>query len=149
MDSSQFDIMSTQILGTQEEILGTQDEISGTPVPKHVYSWLVLFSWTAGLKEPFQLFPMSQFVDTEIRPAWITSQLVAKSRIRKLKPLTSLPGQTMSLFAKMETGTKKIKHNYVHIFFLFFDFTEINFRIILYLIYFLSNSAGTQIEHRP
>ena len=97
--SSEVDIMATQY---DDPTQASQD--SKQVVPKHTYSWVVLFHWTDGMQNPFQLYPLSKFSGHEIRDAWITSQLVAKSRCRKMKPLACFPGQYVSMFAKMERG---------------------------------------------
>lgn len=68
------------------------------------YSHLIFFNWSSGLTKHFKTFPISEFSEDEIRPGWINYQMRFESRCRPLKPLRKLPGQTVSLFAKIEKG---------------------------------------------
>lgn len=69
------------------------------------YSILVLFNWGEGIVEPFKVYNKNVFDTSEIRDEWLRSQLVPKSRFRKLKPTKAFGDQKMSIFAKIETGT--------------------------------------------
>ena len=73
--------------------------------------WLILFHWSPHKHDPFQAYLISQFPESDIRRAWIENVLTAKWRKRRLNPLSILPGETLSLFAKVESGKK----NYIFI----------------------------------
>ena len=73
-------------------------------VVQKVYNQMILFNWGYGNNSPFEVHHKSRFQDTEIRPNWLKYQLVPKSRLRKLKPIKSMPNQILSLFAKIEMG---------------------------------------------
>lgn len=68
------------------------------------YDQLVFFNWARDCDDHFFIVNVSSFQSTEIKEAYYKYQLVAKSRIRKLKSLKSYPGESLSLFAKIEKG---------------------------------------------
>ena len=114
MESSQVDIMASQLPDSE---VATQLISSSAPSgsTSHKYSHLVLFNRGNGVKSPFKKFPKKQFFISEIRDEWIKYQMQANSRKRKLKPISSLPGVTMSLFAKLESGMFLKSLTYLHL----------------------------------
>lgn len=71
------------------------------PANIYIYGYIILFNWGEGLKKPFKIFPRKAFAK-EIKDRVIEKELPDKFRVKKLKPFTSLPGQILSLFAKVE-----------------------------------------------
>lgn len=67
-----------------------------------IYGFVILFNWDEGIQRPFKLFPRKAFKNDDIKDRCYDQHLVDKFRIKKLKPLKPLPGQRMSLFAKVE-----------------------------------------------
>lgn len=81
------------------------DENLSCPVkPLKNYVYVILFNWKEDLKKPFKMFPRKAFTQDEIRDDIIAKQLPNLFRLKKLKPLKPLPGQRMSLFAKVEAS---------------------------------------------
>lgn len=70
------------------------------------YSFVILYKWCVKTKRPFKVFSRTSFKKSEIREFWLKHQLEDKFRLRKLKPISSLPGQKCSIFAKMEKSIK-------------------------------------------
>lgn len=69
------------------------------------YDRVILFNWDHWPNRlPFQSFPKTHFLPGEISLEWLKYQMVPKSRMRKLEPFKSLPGQSLSMFAKVEQG---------------------------------------------
>lgn len=66
------------------------------------YGHVILFNWDEGVQRPFKMFPRKAFGSEEITDRCYNKDLSNDYRIRKLKPLKPLPGQKMSLFAKVE-----------------------------------------------
>lgn len=71
---------------------------------EYLYEFVILFNWDVDLREPFSYHKISLFTDKDIKPQWISKNLRLESRVSKLKNLSPFPGQTMSLFAKIELG---------------------------------------------
>lgn len=61
------------------------------------YKWVVMFNWNG--KSPFKAFERDMF--KEIKDEWISGQLKATSRAKKLM-VSTLPAQTVSLFGKVD-----------------------------------------------
>lgn len=66
--------------------------------------WVILFNWSHKVEKPFEAYLTKQFAVSEIRNNWIEKVLTSKWRKRRLLPISSLPGQDLSLFAKVEEG---------------------------------------------
>lgn len=66
------------------------------------YGFIILFNWSVEIMKPFKVFPRRSFGKDEICDYWIDNKLEDQWRIKKLKALSPLPGQKMSLFAKVE-----------------------------------------------
>ena len=73
------------------------------------YGFAILFNWDEKVQKPFKIFPRKAFSTDDIRDRCYEKVLVDEMRIRKLKPLKPLPGQKMSLFAKVESCKYKKK----------------------------------------
>lgn len=71
---------------------------------RFIYRFVILFNWNESLPRPFKMFPRNSFTTDEIPDAWIDRKLMDKWRLRTLKPLAELPGQKMSIFAKVDGG---------------------------------------------
>ena len=71
------------------------------PSPNFVYGFLILFNWNEGLKNPFKIYPRREFLN-DIGENCVTQKLSDPYRIKKLRSLKSLPGQSMSMFAKVQ-----------------------------------------------
>ena len=67
------------------------------------YGFVILFNWDEKVQKPFRIFPRKNFSTNDIRDRCYEKVLVDEMRIRKLKPLHSLPGEKWSLFAKVES----------------------------------------------
>ena len=78
-------------------------EISSCPT-EISYGFVILFNWNEKVKKPFKIFARNTFTTDDIRDRCYEKILVNEMRIRKLKPLHSLPGEKMSLFGKVECG---------------------------------------------
>lgn len=83
------------------------------PTVNFVYGYLILFNWNEGVKKPFKLFPRKAF-QGEIGDNCVTQKVSDPYRIKKLKALKSLPGQKMSMFAKVESCEYFIKYCVKH-----------------------------------
>ena len=78
-------------------------DVPSCPASMHFdYGFVILFDWCVKAKKPFQVFSRAMFNKEEIRDYWMENKLVDKWRLKKLKPLKPLPGQQMSIFAKMD-----------------------------------------------
>ena len=66
------------------------------------YGFVILFNWDENAQKPFKIFPRKAFSTDDIRDHCYDKVLPDEMRIRKLKPLKSLPGHKMSLFAKVD-----------------------------------------------
>lgn len=69
-----------------------------------VYGFLILFNWDESVKNPFKLYLRSAFSKDEIKEKCIQTKLKDEHRIKKLRALGPLPGQKISLFAKVDTS---------------------------------------------
>lgn len=65
--------------------------------------YLILFNWDENITKPFNIYPRKNFAQ-EIKDRSIERHLPDDLRVKKLKHLKSLPGQQMSLFAKVEAS---------------------------------------------
>lgn len=90
-----MDSQITQVPETQFP----SNEISKT---KFEYDQVVFFNWAPGLRTPFKLYRRSLFDTSEIREEYYLYQIPPNSRLRKLKKLKSFPGESLSMFAKVE-----------------------------------------------
>ena len=111
MESSQIDIMATQLPSSQflssqlpSSQLPSSHATTSTNRTVHDYIDLIFFHWDHGKESPFQVHSKDLFSETEIRVEWIKFQMVSKARARKLKPIKYFSGKVMSLFAKIERG---------------------------------------------
>ena len=85
------------------QIPGTQLSQNVT-ITKFEYDQLVLFNWAPGLRSPFKNYRQELFNSSEIRKEYNLCQIPTTSRVKKLKNLKCFPGESLSLFAKMEKG---------------------------------------------
>ena len=74
-------------------------KISSSCPPKTISKWLMFFEWDESIEKPFQTFCSSDF-GTDIKKAWITSNLSFKSRNKRIL----LNGKTLSLFGKLNSS---------------------------------------------
>lgn len=98
LESLQVDIMATQLPNSQKE-----DDHHLNPT-KHSYDGVILFDWEPGENKHFEFFYREQFLGSEIREEWLIYQMLENSRCKQLKTITSMPGKSLSLFAKVEQG---------------------------------------------
>lgn len=66
------------------------------------YGFAILFNWDEKVQKPFKIYPRNSFSTDDIRDRCYDKVLVDEMRIRKLKPIKSLPSQKLSLFGKVE-----------------------------------------------
>ena len=95
MESSQVDFLASQVPSSQ---MGPPKNSTSL-----VYDQIVLFNWSKDELHPFKVYPRSDFRDEEIRDEWLKYQMRPKSRIRKLKSISKLPNQNLSMFAKVQS----------------------------------------------
>lgn len=69
--------------------------------PSITYGFLILFNWNENIKNPFKIFPHRAF-NNEIGENCVTKKLTNMYRIKALRPMKSLSGQKLSMFAKVE-----------------------------------------------
>lgn len=100
MDSSQVDIMATQMPYSQDRRLRAST---------HEYTDIILFKWKPEVHEPFQIYNKDQFSNTEILEEWLLYQMVPSSRCRQLKPFEKFPGEVFSMFGKVEKDTSNTR----------------------------------------
>ena len=67
-----------------------------------VYGYVILFNWKEGVKKPFKMYTRNSL--KEIMEYTINNHLKEEFRVKCLKPLRSLPGEKLSLFARVEDG---------------------------------------------
>lgn len=79
-----------------------QDTSSSSSNSVFQYGFIILFNWNEDLKKPFKIFPRKAFSTNDIRDHCYEKNVKNENRIRKLMALKPLPGQKMSLFAKVE-----------------------------------------------
>lgn len=73
-------------------------------LPCYFYKWVILFQWFVKEKSGrFKVFERSLF--PEIKDHWISGQLKANSRLKKLTNLSE-ENDVFSLFAKVQSGKK-------------------------------------------
>ena len=98
MDSDVDMFNSQPLLGKNYE-----DPSSSCPaVLKFFYGYVILFNWDESKLSPFKMYARKEFTKEEIPNQWLETKLIDKWRLKKLKPLSPLPGQKMSIFAKVE-----------------------------------------------
>lgn len=99
-----------ELFNSEPSLKGKDNEDHGgasCPIQASViFGFVILFNWDESKQKPFKLFPRKAF--PEIREVYLQRDLPDEYRIKKLRPLKPLPGQIMSLFAKVESGM--IKH---------------------------------------
>lgn len=96
---------------------GNETKSSSCPITmKFHYGYVILFNWCVKAMKPFKMFPRRTFSNQEISDYWMENNVEDQYRIKKLKPLRTLPGEKMSLFAKVES-CKYLSYYY----FLFFS----------------------------
>ena len=84
---------------------GSQSQLTEHILPnQNEYDKCVLFHWRAGVTEPFVMFPKEKFGPTEIRDLWYKHQMLPKCRIKLLRGLKCYPGESWSMFAKVQKG---------------------------------------------
>lgn len=72
------------------------------PAPlAYIYLWVILFDWDEDVEQPFDVYQIATFSNSDLRDEWISGELDENSRLKKLK-FASIRGKTMSLFAKVE-----------------------------------------------
>ena len=76
----------------------------------YVYLWCILFDWNENEEEPFRIYQIGQFSTSELKPKWVNGDLDHDSRLKKLT-FPSVPGKTVSLFAKVEKCKYTIYQN--------------------------------------
>ena len=88
--------------------LGMFDPKGQVMTPKSAYKCefdtVILFQWCAPDKAPFCVFPCSNFSKKEIPESWMQAVIDKTSRLKQLKPIASMEGKILSLYAKCETG---------------------------------------------
>ena len=96
---------------------------SSLPVTlSYVYLWVILFDWDENVEDPFSLYQVALFRESELKPKWISGDLDVDSRQKKIS-FTTLPGKTFSLFAKVEKCEyllKIYKRFYITRFFMYY-----------------------------
>lgn len=80
---------------------GSRTDSNSCPVQIPQYGYLILFNW--GGDKHFKVFHRDDFAN-EIKDRCVDKDLGYEFRMKKLIPLKLLPGQRMSLFAKMESS---------------------------------------------
>lgn len=95
---------------------GSQQNTSLVTPTTRDYDGIILFNHGTGLKYPFKYFQRKEFDRTEIRDEYYKFQLIPLSRTRILKSLKKHQKQTLSIFAKVESGRKCLRI-YVCVFF--------------------------------
>lgn len=73
------------------------------PLTKLDWGYIIIFNWDEGAVNPFKIYPCKAF-ENDIKDKFIDKHLADQFRVRKLKPMKSLPGETVSLFGKMEAS---------------------------------------------
>lgn len=66
------------------------------------FNYIIFFNWNEEFQRPFKIFSRKQFGSDEIKDRCYEKYLSDEFRVWKIKPLKSLPGQKLSLFAKVE-----------------------------------------------
>lgn len=115
VDSSQADIMASQSQVTlsqdPSQVPPSQESTSHfRNSTKHVFDHIILFNWEKDLENPFKIYSVNDFQSKEIPQEWLLHQVRDSSRCRKLKPLPTLPGEILTLFAKVEKGCSRTRH---------------------------------------
>ena len=77
----------------------SQEQSSSCPISP-VFGFIILFNWKDGNSKPFRMYPRT--VLPEIGDYFIDRNLPGSFRLRRLRPLKHLPGETLSLFAKVD-----------------------------------------------
>lgn len=96
---------SQPFMGNVDDDQGYGGASSSCPLASSpTFGFIILFNWNEGIQRPFKLFPRRTFKD-EIRSDCIDKDLKNEHRIKKLRPLSPLPGQKLSLFGKVEDST--------------------------------------------
>lgn len=107
--SSQKDFFNDSVEESRQKALNKRISSSYDPskanLREYQYFWIVLFNWDVDVEMPFVIYKISQFTDSDIKPAWITNNLGVDSRMKKIKNLSLFPGGTYSLFGKIEIGS--------------------------------------------
>ena len=104
MDSDSEDMF--QPTQTQTQLTSKSQKkklVKRLPIPKSC-DRVVLFNWKHGNNSAFQFYKKDLFSGSEIHVDWLKYQLVPKSRLRKMKPVESMPGKVFSMFAKIDSG---------------------------------------------
>ena len=106
MDSQQDMFLSQpELQQTQGSPMVKERMTSSCPVElSNVYSFIILFNWSENVKNPFKNFSRSSFSNDEIKDYCLKTKLKDAFRVKKLKPMKSLPGKRTSLFAKVEAS---------------------------------------------
>lgn len=89
------------------------------PTVQYTYLWCILFDWDENEENPFKLYQVAMFHDSELKPSWISGELDQNSRQKKIM-FSAIRGKTFSLFGKVEkckldkkTKKKKIIKKYI------------------------------------
>ena len=89
-------------MSSQEDLFATQE-----PRKKGVkYEFVVLCDKDDNVPNPFSLYPITMFSENEIQARWLESKLDDSSRIKSLQTLEGIPDKNLSLFGKIDQGTK-------------------------------------------
>ena len=73
------------------------------------YKWVIVFGWELKFENPFSVYPMSQFKDSEDFPKeLITGPLTDLDRSDRFK-IASVNARSTSIFAKIQEG-KQLLH---------------------------------------
>ena len=67
----------------------------------YVYLWVILFDWNENVEEPFDIYQVGLFSESELKSKWIKGDLDQNSRLKQLS-FSAIPWKKLSLFAKIE-----------------------------------------------
>ena len=84
------------------------DMFNSQPTDRIYYGNVILFDWDPAAEKPFQMYSRTEFANHEIRDYWMENKLLDKWRIKKLLPLSALPGLKLSLFARVDSSKFKL-----------------------------------------
>ena len=80
------------------------ERVPAKKLSEYEFSKVILFNRTENEGRPFVIYPRAMFTRDEIREPWLQGNIDIKSRKKLLKPISSLEGKELSLFAKVEKG---------------------------------------------
>ena len=118
---------------------------SSCPAKVCVYAYVILFNWKENIQKPFKMYTRKSL--KEILEYTINNHLKDDFRIKCLKPLMSLPGEKLSLFARVEAGmsSKITRRTFSRKTFLIFK----NFFLNIFLAVFDNESQNNPTNFLP